>query len=395
MTVFDELVGQEMAAHELQVASADASSLLTGGAGPSMTHAWLFVGPPGSGRSIAARVFAQALQCPDGGCGTCAQCRDVRAGTHPDVSIVEPAGVHYSVADVRELVTQSSSSPIRGRWRVIVLEDADRLESQQMDWKPANVLLKAIEEPAPHMVWVLCAPSLQDVIATVRSRCRVLSLRTPSIAEVTDVLVNKYGADPDLAVTAARVSQGHIGRARRFITDPEVRERHREVMELPTSLASLTDCLEAAARFDSTAEDSGKDQVRERHAQERDDVRASYGVGSRGIEARGAAKALGDLEKMHKKRARRARSDAADLALLELLAYYRDVLMLQWGADVGLINDEYADQLQHEASTSTPEVTMRRIEAVLETRATLSGNAVPRLVLESLFATLRDPVAVR
>jgi len=395
MSVFDQLVGQSVAAAELSRAVSDAQVVLEGGAGPAMTHAWLFVGPPGSGRSIAAMAFAQSLQCSAGGCGICQECRDVAARTHPDVMMVEPVGVHYAVEDVRELVAHASSTPVRGRWRVIVLEDADRLESQQMDWKPATVLLKAIEEPASRTVWVLCAPSLQDVIPTIRSRCRVVSLRTPSAREVSEVLVERYGADPSMAATAARVSQGHIGQARRFIRDEDARIRHQQVMNLPATLSDLNACLAVAADFVDAADEQMKDTVKDREAREREGVRQVYGVGAKGIEARGAAKALNDLEKSQKKRARRVRSDAVDLALLDLLAFYRDVLMVQWGAEVDLINAEFEPQLRAAASGSSPEMTMRRIEEVLSTRAVLSGNAAPKMVLEALFATLRDPAAVR
>lgn len=395
MSVFDVLVGQSRAAAELGAAVADAQVVLEGGAGPAMTHAWLLVGPPGSGRSVAAEAFAQALQCSAGGCGSCQDCRDVAARTHPDVMIVEPVGVHYAVEDVRELVAHASASPIRGRWRVIVLEDADRLESQQMDWKPATVLLKAIEEPASRTVWVLCAPSLQDVIPTIRSRCRVVSLRTPSTRDVAQVLVSRYGADPAMAATAARVSQGHIGQARRFIRDEDARIRHQQVMALSATLSDLNACIAVAADFVDAADEQMRDTIKDREAQEREGVRQVYGVGARGIEVRGAAKAMNDLEKTQKKRAKRVRSDAVDLALLDLLAFYRDVLIVQWGADVDLINAEFEPQLRTAAAGSSPEMTMRRIDEILNTRGVLSGNAAPRMVLEALFATLRDPAAVR
>jgi DNA polymerase-3 subunit delta' len=395
MSVFDVLVGQPEAAQTLTAAVASAQSVLEGGSGPAMTHAWLFVGPPGSGRSVAAMAFAQALQCEAGGCGTCRDCRDVAARTHPDVMMVEPVGVHYAVEDVRELVSHASSSPIRGRWRVIVLEDADRLESQQLDWKPATVLLKAIEEPSTRTVWVLCAPSLQDVIPTIRSRCRVVGLRTPSAREVADVLVTRYGADPAMAATAARVSQGHIGQARRYIRDEDARIGHQQTMNLPAALRDLDACIAAAADLVDAADEQTRDTVKDREAQERQDVRDVYGVGAKGIEARGAAKALNDLEKSQKKRARRVRSDAVDLALLDLLAFYRDVLVVQWGAGVDLVNAEFEGQLRAAAAGSSPEMTMRRIEEILHTRDVLSGNAAPRMVLEALFATLRDPAAVR
>lgn len=391
MSVFDLLVGQFEAVTQLSAAARDAQQVIDGGVGPAMTHAWLMVGPPGSGRSVAAAAFAQALQCEHGGCGTCQACCDVVAGTHPDVVVVEPVGRHYAVEDVRALVAESMASPVRGRWRVIVLEDADRLESQQLDWKPANILLKAVEEPSPRTVWVLCAPSLQDVIPTIRSRCRTVRLRTPSAREVSEVLVERYDADPSMAAFAARASQGHIGRARRFIRDEDARLRRQEVLSIPPALLDLESCMAAAANLVDAAEDETKDSVEGRNAAERDGVRRTYGVGSTGVEARGAAKALGDLKKSQKRRERRVRSDVVDLALQDLLAYYRDVLVVQWGARVPLVNEELRPDLERLAAASSPETTLRRIEEIVRTRAMLTGNATPKLVLESMFLGLRDP----
>jgi DNA polymerase-3 subunit delta' len=394
MSTFDALVGQDAAVEQLRHAVTGAERIVHGQADPAMTHAWLMVGPPGSGRSIAARAFAQALECEQGGCGACPECHDVLIGTHPDVTIVESVGRHYAVEDVRALVAASASAPVRGRWRVIVLEDADRLESQAQDWKPANVLLKAIEEPSPRTVWVLCAPSLQDVIPTIRSRCRTVALRTPSADEVAAVLVERYGADPALAGFAARASQGHIGRARRFVRDPDARLRREAVLALPPSLTGLEDCFAAAESLVEAADDETKDSVEERNAAEVQGVRQSYGVGATGIEVRGAAKALGDLAKVQKKRERRVRSDVVDLALQDLLAFYRDVLMLQMGARVPLVNEEVRHDLERMAAVGPPESTVRRMDEIVRTRAVLAGNAQPRLVLESMFLTLRDPSIV-
>ena len=142
-----------------------------------MTHAWIFTGPPGSGRSVAARAFAAALQCVHGtGCGECPGCHTTLGGTHADVRLVVPEGLSIGVGEMRALVLRAASTPSGGRWQVVVIEDADRLTEAA-----GNALLKAIEEPPPRTVFLLCAPSTHpdDISVTIRSRCRVVPLRQP------------------------------------------------------------------------------------------------------------------------------------------------------------------------------------------------------------------------
>src|ERR1700760_3811216 len=199
MTVWDELAGQDAVVAQWRNAVAKA-----------MTHAWLFTGPPGSGRSVAARAFASALLCPFGGCGECASARQVHAGTHADLLLVRPEGLSYGVRQTRDLVLKAAGAPSGGRWLVVLFEDADRCTEAA-----ANALLKAIEEPSPRTVWLLCAPSAEDLVTTIRSRCRVVTLRGPSSAAVAGVLTGRGGIAPAGALAAARAAQGHGGRARR------------------------------------------------------------------------------------------------------------------------------------------------------------------------------------
>ena len=340
MSVFDELAGQEAVVAQLQDA-------LAGG----MTHAWLFTGPPGSGRSVAARAFAAALLCPYGGCGTCPSCRQVRAGTHADLLLVRPDGLSYGVRQTRELVLRAAGAPSGGRWRVVLFEDADRCTEQA-----ANALLKAIEEPPKRTVWLLCAPSAEDLVTTIRSRCRVMTLRVPPSSAVAQVLVERDGVEPSRALDAARAAQGHIGRARRLATDSDAAARRAAVLKVPVQATSLGPALAAAASLVKIAEDEAKSVTEQLDEPEREALRKAFGEGSTGKGVakamRGMAGALKDLEDRQKSRATRVKRDTLDGALLELAAFYRDVLMVQYGADVELANADRVDDVRRLAALS-------------------------------------------
>jgi len=376
MSVFDELAGQEAVVGQLQDA-------LAGG----MTHAWLFTGPPGSGRSVAARAFAAALLCPFGGCGTCPSCRQVRAGTHADLLLVRPDGLSYGVRQTRELVLRAAGAPSGGRWLVVLFEDADRCTEQA-----ANALLKAIEEPAKRTVWLLCAPSAEDLVTTIRSRCRVMTLRVPPSSAVAQVLVERDGVEPARALDAARAAQGHIGRARRLATDSDAAARRAAVLKVPVQATSLGPALAAAASLVKTAEDEAKSVTEQLDEPEREALRKAFGEGSTGKGVakamRGMASALKDLEDRQKSRATRVKRDTLDGALLELAAFYRDVLMVQYGADVELANTDRVDDVRRLAALSGPEATLRRLEAIMRCRERLTLSVAPLLAVEEMAISL-------
>jgi len=376
MSVFDELAGQDAVVSQLR-------SAVAGG----MTHAWLFTGPPGSGRSVAARAFAAALLCEFGGCGVCPSCRQVRAGTHADLLLVRPEGLSYGVKQTRDLVLRAAGAPAGGRWLVVLFEDADRCTEQA-----ANALLKAIEEPAPRTVWLLCAPSAEDLVTTIRSRCRVMTLRVPPSSAVASVLVQRDGIDPDRALAAARAAQGHIGRARRLATDPSAATRRAAVLRVPVQAVSLGPALAAAASLVKTAEDEAKSVTEQLDEPEKGALRQAFGEGSTGKGVakamRGMAGALKDLEDRQKSRATRVKRDTLDGALLDLAAFYRDVLMVQLGADVELANADQDEELRRLAAQSAPEATLRRIQAVMRCRERLTLNVAPLLAVEEMTISL-------
>ncbi|MCX4827800.1 DNA polymerase III subunit delta' [Streptomyces sp. NBC_00006] len=399
MAVWDDLVGQERVIAELAAAARDADALVTAAtaqtpppAASKMTHAWLFTGPPGAGRETAARAFAAALQCvsPDRalggapGCGFCDGCHTALLGTHADVSTVAAVGTQIRVDDMRDTVRKSYTSPAVGRWQVILVEDAERLNE-----KSANAVLKAVEEPAPRTVWLLCAPSVEDVLPTIRSRCRLLTLGTPAVSAVADMLVRRDGIEPDVAAAVSRATQGHIDRARRLATDPRARERRAAVLKVPLRVEEIGGCLKAAQELvDAAAEDS-KQLAEEVDTKETEELKAAMGAQSGGRMPRGTAGVMKDLEDMQKRRRTRSQRDSLDLALTELTVVYRDVLAMQLGSRVDLASVEIQDTLERIARSTSPESTLRRIEAIGACRVALDGNVAPLLAVEAMTVALR------
>jgi DNA polymerase III subunit delta' len=384
--VFGDLAGQDEVVAELRRAAGAAAAVLRGERATGMTHAWLFTGPPGSGRSVAARAFAAALLCPYGGCGRCPSCHQVRAGTHADLLLVRPDGLSYGVRQTRGLVLRAAGAPSGGRWQVVVFEDADRATEQA-----ANALLKAIEEPAPRTVWLLCAPSAEELVTTIRSRCRLVTLRTPPSAAVAEVLA-RDGVDPERALAAARAAQGHIGRARRLATDPEAAHRRDEVLAVPARLTGVGPAFAAAAALVKAAETEAAAITEELDTPEREALRRAFGEGSTGKGVtkaiRGSAGAMRELEDRQKSRATRLKRDALDRALLDLAAFYRDVLAVQVGAGVELASSGHERDVQRLAGSSRPEDTVRRIQAIMACRERLELSVAPLLAVEEMTLAL-------
>jgi len=380
-TVYDNLVGQE---HITTILKGAVAASRIGATSQEMTHAWLFTGPPGSGRSSAAVAFAQALICPNQGCATCNECRSASAGSHPDVEIIRTEGLSIKVEEIRELLTRVAWAPSMGGWRVVVMEDADRLTESA-----ANALLKAIEEPGTRTVWLLCAPTLHDVLPTIRSRCRHIQLHTPSDEAVTQVLINRDGISPAMAQFAARVSQGHIGRAKYLATHENVRSNRATIMRLPIQLNSLAAAFKAAQHLVDIATTEANAVSEVRDEKEVTALQEAYGKGAtgRGM-ATGAAKAVKELEKEQKSRATRMVRDSIDGALLDIATFYRDVMMVQAGNDGAIINTDIRDEIMKYASTHPHHTTIDKMGAIMAARVNLAHNAAPLLTCEALMCRL-------
>jgi DNA polymerase-3 subunit delta' len=379
MNVFSSLIGQdhivEQLSHAVHVAKSGESS-------QAMTHSWLFVGPPGSGRSNAAVAFAASLVCRDNGCGVCIDCTTVLASTHVDVERFNPSGLSIKADEVRELISRSSWSPSVGGWRIVIIEDADRLTETA-----ANALLKTIEEPESHTVWLLCAPTLSDVPVTIRSRCRHVQLRTPSTKSVEEFLLNNTKVDSMTASFSARVSQGHIGRARYIATNLDAQLRRKEVLALPLSLKDIDSCFKAAQRLVNIAEEQADNENSERDALELKELQDAYQGTGRGLIS-GGAKAVKDLEKEQKSSTTRSIRDNIDASLLDIATFYRDVLVVQ-SRNNELLNIDMLEEITNYARTTSGRRTLEQIDLVLTARTNLSRNAAPLATLEALFCALK------
>jgi DNA polymerase-3 subunit delta' len=394
MSVFADLVGQDEAVETLSRAAAAAARIVAGGAdvgNGAMTHAWIFTGPPGSGRSVAARALAAALQCQrDGtGCGECHGCHTVLGGTHADVRFVVPEGLSIGVGEMRALVLRAGTAPSGGRWQAVVIEDADRLTEAA-----GNALLKAIEEPPPRTVFLLCTPSTHpdDISVTIRSRCRVVPLRQPPAEAVAEVLVRRDGIAPDVAAWAAAAAQGHVGRAKRLANDPEARGRREAVLAVPRRLSSVGACFDAASALIEAAEAESATAFAENDSTERAALEQALGAGGTGRGAagamRGVAGQIKELEKRQKSRSTRSQRDALDRALVDLAGFYRDVLVTNLRAPVAVVHTDTARQSAAAAEKWTPESTLRRLEAVLACRDAIEQNVKPKIAVEAMMLNL-------
>ncbi|WP_461170020.1 DNA polymerase III subunit delta' [Arthrobacter sp. Z1-15] len=379
MSVWDDLQGQDPVVDQLR----------RGAAQSTPNHAWLFTGPPGSGRSNAARAFAAALLCdqPDPaarGCGECKACRTALAGSHADVTSVTTEKVTISIVEARELVRKAQDKPSTGRWRVIIVEDADRMQERS-----TNVLLKAIEEPPPRTIWLLCAPSPGDVLVTIRSRCRAVSLRLPPVEDVAELLVRRDGIDPDVARDAARAAQSHIGIAKRLATDEGARSRRESIVRLPLSLRNVSGAMKAAADLVALAEAEATSSFEQRDAAERRSLLASLGAPETGTVPPAIRSQVKRLEEDQVRRAKRSKNDYFDRALTDLLSFYRDVLMLQLGSGDSLVNENLRRELAEYASHGSPEQTLLRMEEINVVRRRLvSTNVAPLLAIEAMAVSL-------
>lgn len=369
---WEDVWGQDAAVEALRAAASDPASL---------SHAWLITGPPGSGRSTLAYAFAAALIAdgPDDE----QTMRQVLAGTHPDITALRTDKVIITIKEARALVERSYFAPSAGRYRVIVVEDADRMVE-----RTSNVLLKALEEPPENTVWVLCAPSEADLLPTIRSRVRPLRLREPDVDDVARLITLRTGAEPAIAEQAARLSQRHIGMAQRLATDDTARRRRDSTLRSVLSVRGVGSAVEVAGEIIQAATDDAKSLTAERDAAERASLLRTVGIAEGQAVPPALRPQIAALEDDQKKRATRSLRDGIDRVLTDMQSMFRDVVMLQYGRGDDLINRELRDDLDALANAWPTARTLVVLDHLAETRESLERNVAPTLALESLLVTV-------
>ena len=381
MSVWDSLVGQKPVIDMLsRIAQGDPSQI---------TQSWLICGPPGSGRSNMARAFAAALESPDHGMSAepTRVTQQVLAGTHPDVTVLTTNKVTIGIDQVREIITTSEQMPATAPWRIIIIEDVDRMLE-----RTTNVLLKEIEEPAEHCIWLLCAPSAQDVLPTIRSRTRIVNLAVPSTQAVAGFLTSTTNVEPKVAQRAARLAEGHIGIAKLYATDERVMSDRDELVVGVLNLARASDAvLLAGSLIDNAKAQAEADANRITAGQEAEFRRINGLAPNDRIppKLRGAFNQIAKKDDVKRLVTRRTR-DVLDRALNSIASIYRDVAVLQNNAEdsVGLINLENRSPIAELSVRLNRAGAVTRLDEVAHARKRLAGNGNPLLVFESLFCAL-------
>jgi DNA polymerase-3 subunit delta' len=345
-----------------------------------VAHAWLLLGPTGSGKRPAAVAMAAALNCrvePGRGCGECSSCLRIGRRRHPDVHHIVPEGPLIPVDMIRDtVIPEANRSPFEGDRKVFIVEEAERMNPAAQ-----NSLLKTLEEPQPDTVFILISDREEELLDTIRSRCRVVRMEPVPEERIVQFLA-KEGAQPEVALLCARLAEGDLERARILAFGDDAMERRRVWTSIPRRLTSPLDAQDASAEIVEQARAAVK-AFEQLQKPEIEELAEALG------EKRGTAQARNALQKRHKRELRRLEEEVLGEALQALGAFYRDVLAARVGGEEGITNLDLLDEIRDWAASDIPDMGfVTAIERCVEARAALLKNANPSLQIEATLVQL-------
>jgi DNA polymerase-3 subunit delta' len=308
----------------------------------------------------------------------------VALGSHPDVTVLASEKVIISIEEIRNLVAASYFGGSISKYQIMIIEDADRMAERS-----SNVLLKTLEEPPAGTIWILCAPSEADMLPTIRSRVRRVALKQPSSQTVADLLIARDRVNPSLALQVAAEAQGHIGMALRLATSTDARARRKETLMAAMQIDSIPKAMFTAERWLELARKDADALTAERDTEEKTALLATLGIPEGGTVPPALRADVKALEEGQKRRATRSLRDGIDRILVDLMSLYRDVLIVQLGAEAELVNADLKGQIEELAATSTASEVITKLEALAQARVRISSNVRDLMVLESLAVALR------
>ena len=364
MSVWDALSGSRTALGLARQVSSD-----------EVAHAWLLLGPRGAGKGVAALAMASAVNCPQEpsvGCGACSTCERIARQRHPDVHHVVPEGPLIAVDQIREaVIPEAARSPFEGRRKVFIIEEAERMNDAAQ-----NALLKTLEEPQPDTMFVLVSDREDELLETIRSRCRVVRLEPIASDRVVEILENQ-DVPAEEARLAARIAGGDPERASAVAFDNTLRERRALWASIPGRLTSAVACLDAAAEI----VDAGRAAAKEREREQKEEVaELADALG----DGRGTAAARNALAKRHRREVRRAEEEVLGEALDFMATFYRDVFVVRRGSADDVVNADLTEVIRAWAEGGVDDMALLcAVERCIEARESLTHNANVPLAIES------------